>query len=86
MSVFVLIENWYMDSGENGLEVVGVYNTFEKVIKQFKKCMKQIKLDWKDIDTEEDSYVDHDMCWSIWEKDNYGFNHYNLKIVEQDIQ
>lgn len=82
--VFILIDSWQCDSGDVGQEVL-VYSDFDQANKEMKKRIKQAKKDFKDMDTQEDSYCDGDMQWSIWERDNYCYNHIDITIYEREV-
>ncbi len=84
-TVFVLTHTWQVDSGDFGTETF-VFGTIEKAEKKFKSLMKKAKKDFKDLDTEQDHYVKGDMTWSIWEKEEYAYNHIDLIISEKEVQ
>lgn len=84
--VYVVIKNWQRDSGDCGLECIGVYKDFEYAQKVLESEMKVAKEDFSYLNTEEDDYAYGDMCWSIWEEGEYCYNHIDLKIVEKEVE
>ena len=86
MKAYVVINNWQCDSGECGLGCLGVYDTFEKAQKVFEKEMQTARIDFGYLETEEDEYKKGYRSWSIWEKEEYCYNHIDLKIIEKEIQ
>lgn len=85
MKVYVLVKNWQMDCGDCGLNVVKVFETYQQAYDCLLVKRKQAKIDMEDLETEEDTLVEGDMCWSIWEKDKYCYNHIDLKIEEKEV-
>jgi len=85
MKVYVLAHTYQCDCGDFGTEIE-VFETIEKATKVFKELMKQAKIDFKDLETEQDNYVDGDMSWSIWEKEEYAYNHIDLMIFEREVK
>ena len=51
-----------------------------------KQEIKDTRNDFKDYDTEEEDYVEGDMSWSIWEKEQYMSHHCDIKIQECEIK
>lgn len=86
MTVYVLACNYVnVDSGEESNEIIGVYDTCEKAMDRMVKEIPEIRKDFEHVDTEENDYVNGDMCWEIWEKGEYFSNHCNLTIYEKEI-
>lgn len=87
MKVFVFIKTHQFDYGSVGL-ITRVYDTFEKAQTVFKAEMKQAIRDFKNLGkkAEQDNYSEGDMEWSIWEKDEYLYNHIDLTIVEREVE
>ena len=84
MKVYVLTEVWQIDSGDCGNNVM-VYSDIEKAQHDLNLLMEQARKDFHDLETEETEYVDGDMSWSIWEKEEYCYNHIDLTITECDV-
>lgn len=85
MLVYVLTTNYvYYEESENN--VVGVYQSIEDAYKQMKREMERARDDFKSFDTEEDSYVEGDMSWSIWEPGNYSRCKIDIQIVEKYLE
>lgn len=85
-NVYVLVSNYVnVDSGDFSTEVIGVYSTFDKAHQRMLKEMNQARCDMAYVDLEEEEFVDGDMSWSIWEKENYPSLHCDLIIVEKEI-
>ena len=83
--VYVLIVTWQRDSGECGTDVM-IYNSIESAEKAFKHEIELARIDFNDLDTEEDELVDGDMSWSIWEKGEYCYNHCDIAILEREVK
>lgn len=82
--IYVLTETWQMDSGDCGNEVMA-FSTIEKATREMKKRMKKAKQDFKHLDTDQHHYCDGDMAWSIWEAEEYCYNHIDLIINECEV-
>ena len=86
MKVYVLVESWLLDDGEwSGLSVRNVFETYHQAYDYFLFAIGQAKIDMEDLETEEDEFVEGSMCWSIWEKGEYCYNHIDLKIEEKEV-
>ena len=87
MLVYVLTSTYIcVDSGAFETRVVGVYENVEDTFKQMKQELKDTRNDFKDYDTEEDTYVEGNMSWSIWEKEQYMSHHCDIQITECEVQ
>ena len=86
MMTYVLLVSWQRDSGDCGNEVK-VFSTFEKATDALLDEMNAARVDFSDIhETEEDNYHEGDMSWSIWEKEEYCFNHCDIIIFEREVE
>lgn len=85
MKVYVLVNNWLLDDGEWNGAYVMVFETYQKAYDCFLFYIGQSRIDMGDLETEEDTLVEGDRCWSIWEKDKYCYNHIDLKIEEKEV-
>lgn len=83
--VYVLTVNWQRDSGECG-SAVAVYSTIERANKAFLQEIKDARKDFSDLETEESGLIQGDMSWSIWEKDEYCYNHCDISIWEREVE
>lgn len=87
MLVYVLTSTYVcVDSGDFESRVVGVYENVEDALTQMKQEIKDTRTDFKDYDTEEDNYVEGDMSWSIWEKEEYMSHHCDIQITECEVE
>lgn len=87
MLVYVLTSTYIcVDSGDYESRVDGVYESIEQAQKQMKQEIKDTRNDFADYDTEEDNYVEGDMSWSIWEKEQYMSHHCDIQITECEVQ
>ena len=87
MVVYVLTSTYIcVDSGDYESRVDGVYENVDKALKQMAQEIEDTRTDFKDYDTEEDNYVEGDMSWSIWEKEQYMSHHCDIQITEQEVQ
>ncbi len=79
MLVYVLTSNYEnTDTGDCDNKVIGVYKNVEDAIKRFEKEVEDVKKDFKDYDIEETRLGD--MCYSIWEKDEYMSHYCHIEI------
>ena len=87
MKVFVFIKTHQFDYGSSGAQV-RVFNTFEKAKRHFEEKRKQAIIDFEALGkkSEQNNYSEGDMEWSIWEKDEYLYNHIDLAIVEREVE
>ena len=86
-TVFVLVSSYVnVDSGDNSLEILGVYRDFHKAQEELELQIKQVRKDFDYVDAEEDNYVRGDMSWTICEKGEYFSLHCDLFIQEVTIQ
>lgn len=87
MLVYVLTSTYIcVDSGDFESRVDGVYENIEDALKQMKQEIKDTRIDFEEVDYEEDNYVEGDMSWSIWEKEYYMSYHCDIKITECEVQ
>ena len=87
MFVYVLTSTYVcVDSGDYESCVLGVYESIEDALEQMEQEIKDARTDFKEYDTEEDDYVEGDMCWSIWEKEQYMSHHCDIEITECKVK
>lgn len=87
MEVYVLVCNSVnVDGGDFVTEVIGVYKTFGQAQKVMEQHMVDIRNEFDYCDFEEEEYVDGDMSWSIWEREEYASNHCDLIIECKTVQ
>ena len=87
MRVYVLTSTYVdVDSGDYESRVDGVYENIEDALKQMEQEIKDTRTDFENYDTEEDTYVEGDMSWSIWEKEQYMSHHCDIQIFESEVQ
>lgn len=87
MTVYVLTSTYVcVDSGDYENRIDGVYENVEDALKQMEQEIKDTRLDFEDYDTEEDAYVEGDMCWSIWEKEQFMSHHCVIQITECEVK
>jgi hypothetical protein len=87
MRVYVLTSTYVdVDSGDFDSRVDGVYENIEDALKQMEQEIKDTRTDFENYDTEEDTYVEGDMSWSIWEKEQYMSHHCDIQIFENEVQ
>jgi uncharacterized protein YajQ (UPF0234 family) len=83
MTVYVLTSTYVcVDSGDYESCVVGVYENVENALEQMKQEIKDTRTDFENYDTEEETYVEGDMSWSIWESEEYMSHHCDIQITE----
>lgn len=86
MFVYVLTCNFIdVDGGTFDTTVIGTFKTIELAQRMLKLEMKKARKDFKDYDAKEDTFVEGDMSWSIWEDGEYASHHCDLAISEQLI-
>ncbi len=85
MTVYVLTVVWQFDSGETG-NYVHVYDSLEKAQAQMKLEIKIARNDMSGYDIEETNLVDGDMSYSIWERENYCYNHEDINIYQREVK
>lgn len=85
MEVFVLTTVWQCDSGDCGQDI-RVFNNLEDAQKVLKQKMEEAREDFSYLDTEEDEFKDGDMSWSIWESQEYCYNHIDLVIYQREVE
>lgn len=80
--VYVVVEECQFDSGEYG-QSIEVFSNLESA-KEWKKYLSNLaKIDfdyYSEIDEEDD-----EMHYSIWEKENYSYNHTTITIYQREI-
>lgn len=87
MLVYVLTSTYIcVDSGDCESRVDGVYEDIEKARNQMEQEIEEARTDFANYDTEEDNYVEGDMGWSIWEKEQYMSHHCDIQITECEVQ
>ena len=85
MTVYVLSVVWQCDSGECGNDIT-VYSTIEKANKAFLQEIENAKQDFSGMEVETTPLATGDMSWSIWEKDEYCYNHIDITIYQREMQ
>lgn len=83
--IYVLTVVWQRDSGDCGSSV-NAYSTIEKANKAFLQEIKDARQYFSDLETEETGLAMGDMSWSIWEKDEYCYNHCDITIWEREVE
>ncbi len=87
MVVYVLTSNYVcVDSGDYINRVEGVYESVLEAQEHMQREIEDARTDFQNYDTEEDDYVEGDMSWSIWEKDEYMAHHYAIEITVCQIK
>ena len=87
MIVYVLTSTYVcVDSGDYDNRVDGVYESVDKALEHMKREIEETRKDFEDYDYEEDNYVEGDMNWSIWEKEEYASHHCDIQITECEVQ
>lgn len=83
MEVYVLVHSYQFDSGDCSEQVV-VFDSLSKAIKLLKKLKKEAKRYFKETygDIEEGKT---DMSYSVWEQENYCYNHEDITIYQREI-
>lgn len=84
MTVYILSVVWQFDSGDCGSEV-RAFETFEDAMTAMKAEMKSARKDFERWETEETSFSQGDMSWSIWEEGEYCYNHIDITITECEV-
>lgn len=81
MEVYVVVVSWQMDSGECG-QTVDVYETLEDAKKKLaiEKESAMVGFDGLDL-----TIYESDMAISIYEKEEYCYNHCDITIYQRDI-
>jgi len=86
MVVYVLVCNYTdVDGGDFSTTVIGVFSTIEVAQEMLKLEIENTRKDFENYDTEEDNFVEGDMSWSIWEKDEYPSHHCDLIVSEETV-
>ena len=84
--VFILVATYVdVDSGNFMTDVIAVYDNYEMAQEQMKREIESTRKDFENYDYEEENFVDGDMSWSIWEKDEYPSHHCDLQIFNQIV-
>ena len=85
MKIYVCTDIWQFDSGDCG-DSVKAFSTIDKAYKWLKQAIKDANTDMKGLDTQHTEYREGDMAYSIWETDNYCYNHIDLCIQELEVE
>lgn len=86
--VFVIVKEWQYDTGENGLEVCGVYSNYKKAKEKFDSEVKDAQIDfgYDAKNAGDDTTVE--LCensFSIYETGEYCYNHIDIFMTEEKI-
>lgn len=84
MEIYVLTIVWQRDSGECGSEV-SAFESLPLAQKIMTREIKSAREDFKDLDVEETQFVEGDLSWSIWESENYCYNHCDITITQCEL-
>ena len=86
--VYVLFNTGQYDSGIF-INECSVYNTYENAVKALKKLKIKITKDWEGSwskdQISQDKFNEGDMSWSIWETEEYSYNHHDLIIFKSEV-
>lgn len=85
MRVYVYTCVWQFDSGDTGMET-RVFECVDDAQDLMEEVIVSCRQEMKHFEVEETNYVRGDMSWSIWEKENYCYNHIDITIVEREVE
>ena len=83
MKIYLVIDEWQYDSGENGLDIQAFKN-YKNAEKELNAQMKMAIVDFKNVTDNcdvEATNVGENKHWSIFENGAYCYNHINIKLV-----
>lgn len=88
MKVYVLVDNYYAERDEGGVEIIGVYRTKEAAINTRKKVIKSNTedddLDWQ-LD-EETQDLEADIVRLFYAYQENWLNYFELEIIESILE
>lgn len=83
MTVYILFVHYtYIQDGDYSCEFIGAYKDFEEAQKHMLEEIESARVDFQSYDTEEEPYIEGNMCWSIWEK-GYQVSHNTTIIINE---
>lgn len=87
MKVYVVVSHYHnVDSGESETMVERVFEDIVQAQAYMGERIKEERENLNHLDCEEDNYVEGDMSWSIWEKEQYMSHHCDIQIAESEVQ
>lgn len=85
MKVYTIIENQQFDCGEFSTRVIGTYTSEALAREEFRKTIKY----WQDYDfgfaTTQEDVNDTTTSWSIWEEEEYAYNHVDIILQTSEL-
>ncbi len=86
MKSILIMKNWQFNIGECGTHCVGVFINMNQAKEKFLELVEQARKDMKGFEYDEETIDENNLSsWSIWEKDEYCYNHIDLVIEEINI-
>lgn len=88
LAMYVLVSNnVFLEDGTIETKVLGVFDNFDTAKEEMQKEIQNTIEDFKDYETEEDSYSkDGYEYWAIWEKEYFTGNHYEIFIQRARVR
>jgi hypothetical protein len=88
LAMYVLVSNnVFLEDGAIETKVLGVFDNFDTAKEEMQKEIQTTIEDFKDYETEEDSYSkDGYEYWAIWEKEYFTGNHYEIFIQRARVR
>ena len=87
MTVYILFVHYtYIQKGVCTCDCLEAYKDFEEAQKHMLEEIEMARTDFQPFDTEEDPYVEGDMCWSIWEKGYQVSHNVTITIIERELK
>ena len=88
LAMYVLVSNnVFLEDGAIETKVLGIFPEFDTAKEEMQKEIQTTIEDFKDYETEEDSYSkDGYEYWAIWEKEYFTGNHYEIFIQRARVR
>lgn len=81
--VFVIIEDWRIDSGESGIEI-SVFSTYEKAKEEYFRLKENYLIDYESEDLVVEEQIEDDNTYIELEGINQcNVDYFNIKVVDK---
>lgn len=84
--VFVIIEDWRIDSGESGIEI-SVFSTYKKAKKEYFRLKENYLKDYESEDLKIEERIEDDNTFIELEGTNEcNADYFNIKVVDKEVE
>lgn len=84
--VFIIIEDWRIDSGESGIEI-SVFSTYKKAKEEYFRLKENYLIDYESEDLKVEEIIEDDNTFIELEGTNEcNADYFNIKVIDKYIE